>query len=490
LIPFRHRENTYDDFKRERLLPSKFSIDGPGVASGDVNGDGRDDLIFTGAKYSPTQLFLQTADRSFVRDSTCGLEDVTESEDVSVALFDIDGDKDLDVLIVTGGNEFDVDDPELEDRLYLNNGRGSFTRVPNGVPTGTSSGCRITLGDIDGDKDLDVFIGGRVVPGSFPVSPRSFLLRNDRGKLVDVTTKVAPGLDSVGMVSHGLFVDYDKDGDADLMVVGMWMTPRLFQNTKGQFKEVTTAAGLEGFEGWYNTATSTDVDSDGDLDVVVGNLGTNSFYVNRKQDPIDIVYADFDENGSLDPIMSYMPDGVRRPARTKMTVQGHMPILTRSYPLYKDYALATTDELIAKSPVKPIDTLYVHTFASSLLRNNGQGGFSFEPLPDIAQLTPMMTIVPMDVNGDGAMDLLLAGNFKGAEAEIIGYDAGIGSVLINNGKGKFVGMRSDSSGWSIPFDARNITTMPWGTDETLVVVAINNDRPLCFTTRRKRFASP
>lgn len=486
LLPYRHRENFYDDFKRERLLPTKFSIDGPGMATGDVNGDGRVDVIFTGAKYTPTQLFVQTDKRTFVRDSLCGLEDVTDAEDVSIALFDIDGDKDLDVLIVTGGTEFDEEDPELEDRLYLNDGKGVFKRVSKGVPTGLQSGCRIVLGDIDGDKDLDVFIGGRVIPGKFPMSPHSFLLRNDKGVLVDVTAKQAPELAVSGMLCHGAFFDYDKDGDLDLMTVGQWTSPHLYQNTKGTFKDISATVGLQGLDGWYNAIAPADVDNDGDLDMIVGNLGTNTFYVDRNQDPVDLVYADFDDNGSIDPIMSYMPDGTRRPARGKSTLTGHMPVMSRSFPNFRDFAVATTDDIVSKSPVKPIDTLYVHTFASHVLRNNGSKGFHMEPLPDIAQLAPIFAIQPMDVNGDGYIDLLLAGNYKGAEAEIIGYDAGIGTVLLNDGTGRFRELRPDSSGFSVPTDARSIAVIPWGTNEDLVIVAVNNDQPSTFVVKRRK----
>lgn len=474
VLPFQHRENFYDDFKRERLLPYRCSQHGPGMAKGDVNGDGLVDVIVTGAKYASSQLYLQQRSGAFVATS-CGIENEADAEDVAVALVDIDNDKDLDILLVTGGNEFDVDDPELADRLYRNDGKGMFTLVPDGVPNGLQSGSCIAASDIDRDGDMDVFIGGLVVPGSFPSTPRSYLLRNDKGALVDATAQLAPGLDSVGMTSSALWADVDGDKDDDLIVVGAWMSPRLWRNDNGRFTDATASVGLSEHLGWWSSVAAADIDGDGDQDLIVGNLGENGRYQASPQKPIEVICADFDENGSLDPIMTYDVDGIRKPVRTRMTLTQHMPYVQRRFPRHDAYAAASVDAFIPEGFAGPVQRLRATTFTTGIFRNAG-GRFTFEALPPEAQFAPIYGILSDDVDGDGDLDLLLAGNSKGPDGDIVGYESGLGCLLRNDGKGRYTTVDQPTSGWTIPETARGIMRVPWQHGNPLYVVAVNNGR--------------
>ena len=478
VLPAVHRENFYDDFKRERLLPYRNSQRGPGIATGDVNGDGRHDVILTGSKFNASMLYLQRADGNFEA-APSGFEQEADAEDVDVALFDIDRDGDLDALFVTGGSEFDGDELELSDRLYRNNGKGRFTLVPNAVPNGLQSGSCIATADYDRDGDVDVFIGGMTVPGEFPRIPRSYLLRNDKGTLVDVTSSAAPALGNVGMNTSATWFDHDRDGDVDLAVVGKWMTPRLFRNDKRTFTDVTRAAGFDGFEGWWTSVAAADIDADGDQDLICGNLGENCRYPASPETPIEIVCADFDDNGSLDPIMTYDVDGRRKPVRTRMTMTQHMPTIQRKFPLHSQYAAATVDDLIPEGFVDSVQRFKATTFTSGVFRNSN-GKFVFEALPIEAQFAPIYGILTDDVDGDGRTDLLLAGNNKGPDGDILGYDAGIGCLLRNMGGGAYAAVPPASSGWALPDVCRRIVRIPWR-DGPLYIVAVNSGRPRLFT---------
>ncbi len=477
-IPFFHRENAYDDFKRERLLPNRYSKDGPGITVGDVNGDGREDVILTGAKYQPTQCFVRKADGSF-EPWLCGIDDMPESEDVDALLLDVDGDKDLDLIVATGGHEFDDGDEELEDRLYLNNGKGLFTRVRNGLPAGNHSRSRIAAADIDGDGDLDVFIGGRVVPGQFPTIPVSTLYRNDKGTFVDITESAAPGLLRVGLTTHAIWADIDNDKDPDLVVVGEWMSPRIWRNTKGKFVEVTSALGLDSASGWWYSVAAADIDGDGDLDLVAGNVGLNCKYVPEPGKPLLCYADDYDENGSTDPIVTYMEDGRRYPTRGRMTLTQHIPALTRKFNTYAQYASASIEDVLTPEQMASSTILRVNTFASAVFLNNG-GTFSMQPLPDIAQISPVMDIVVRDLNADKRPDIILAGNTRTADGDVIGYDAGFGLVLLNRGKGALQPLTMDESGFVAPYEVRRMAIIRGNGTSDLLCCTINDRSPRLF----------
>lgn len=478
LVPFLHIENSFDDFKRERLLPYRFSREGPGVVVGDINGDKREDIIFTGAKYQPSQAFIQNADGTF-SPWICGIEDVPEAEDVDLALIDVDGDKDLDLIIVAGGNEFDLEDNELRDRLYKNDGKGHFTLVPNGLPGGLHSGSSIATADFDADGDIDVFIGGRVVPGRFSETPRSFLYRNEKGVFKDVTESLAPGLSYAGMTTDALWADVDGDGDKDLVVVGEWMSPQIWINTKGKFVEKGQVMGLSNLEGWWTTVEAADIDGDGDMDIILGNTGNNCRFVPEPDKPLICYISDIDDNGSLDPIVTYDVNGVRMPTRGKTTITQHIPSLSQKFNLFEQYAVATIDDVFPDSLRATAKVLVTRTFNSGILRNT-KGRFAFEPFPAIAQISPIHAIATWDVDGDGDLDIILAGNSRTADGDVIAFDSGIGVVLLNNGKGAFSECSASVSGFSVPGDARQFAILSGVSSSPILVVAQNGRPPRFF----------
>ncbi len=489
-IDFRHIENVYDDFLQERLLPNRLSRNGPGIAAGDVDGDGRDDLYLCGAQSSPGGLFLQTPQGGFVRskaDSTLSADSV--SEDLGAIFFDVEGDGDQDLYIVTGGNERvvtrtaePVADSLLYDRLYLNDGRGGFTRAVGALPALPVSGSCAAASDYDGDGDLDLFVAGRVTPGRYPIAPGSALLRNDGGRFTDVTASVAPGLLRAGMITSALWTDFDNDADGDLLLVGEWTTPTLFRNDNGSFIDITASTGVDSAFGWWNSVAGGDFDNDGDIDYVLGNLGLNvgvPYHVSTRT-PIRLYANDFDENGSLDIVMSYIYRGTEYPLRNRNDVASQMPaMIRRKFTTYTAYAGATLAQIYAKAKLDSAIRLSVTGFASVMMRNMGKGRFELLRLPVMAQVTPIFGMMPEDFNDDGNLDLLAVGNFHGPDADLVRYDAGYGTLLFGGGDGGFTAPDPFMGGFEVPGDARSLSCIPTG-DAMTVVAANNNGRVQTF----------
>ncbi|RPI69257.1 MAG: hypothetical protein EHM43_02395 [Ignavibacteriae bacterium] len=485
VVPFMHRENRYDDFKRERLVPYRTSQFGPGIAVGDVNGDKLDDLVLTGAKYSRTKVYLQTKTGAFREAPESGVSDVDDGEDVDVALIDLDRDGDLDCYIVTGGTEFDADDPELADRLYLNNGKGRFTRADSLLPSHRTSGTCVRAADVDRDGDLDLFVGGRVVPGRFPLAEPSRLYRNDDGRYVDVTEKQAPALLSAGMVTDAVWFDADRDGDADLAVTTEWSSPKLYLNTNGSLADATPTSGVAGTNGLWSAIAASDVDEDGDLDLVVGNVGLNTRYVPSFTKPVCMTVGDFDENGSIDPIVSFVESAEtqrERPTRGRMIVTQHMPVLTRKFNTYHSYAVASLNDIIPQASIDTAVRYVLHEFASGILFNTN-GSFAFTPLPAMAQVAPVHGILASDVNADGHVDLVLSQNDRTPDGDVVGNDSGIGCVLLGDGKGAFTALDAERSGFVMPLMGRRLVPVRRADGSTLIVVAVNDGPAKTFLLR-------
>lgn len=465
VFPYVHRENAFDDFKRERLLPYRYSKDGPRMTIGDINRDGLDDVIIGGAKYQPTLCFLQQRNGTFAA-TPCGLDDVIAAEDVDVLLFDIDNDRDLDLYVVTGGAEFADGDEELADRLYINNGKGQFTRSATLVDARDAGSC-VVAADFDNDNDIDLFVGGRIVPGKFPTAARSVLYRNDKGTLRDVTDQLARGLSTLGMTSSAAWVDIDGDKDLDLVVVGEWMMPSVWRNTKGSFENVTTSVIPPGLRGWWQCVRAADIDRDGDQDLLLGNLGLNCRFVPEPGRPIRCRTADVDDNGSLDQFITKNIEGVEVPLRGRQAMIQHMPTVTRTFTTFESYAKASIDDVLAGRDTTSMSSMLVETFASGILKNTN-GSFSFVPFDDLAQVAPITEMLVEDLDGDTDPDVVITGNLRTADGEVIGYDAGIGLVLRNQGPGALRPMSAMESGFVLYGEGRDLGIVRSGSLRILV----------------------
>lgn len=475
-LEYRHRENRFDDFLRERLLPNRLSRSGPGIAVGDVDGNGLDDVWIGGARSYPGALFLQDDAGGFRRapDSAAFVAD-SASEDTGALMFDADSDGDLDLYVASGGN--DVSPSEfalLQDRLYLNDGHGVFTK--SGLPAMPTSTSSVVAADYDHDGDLDLFVAGRSIPGKYPSAPRSYLLRNDGGRFSDVTSAAAPELMQPGMVTSALWTDFDNDTWSDLMLVGEWMPVRFFHNRQGTLHEVTSTAGIDSSEGWWNSISGGDVDNDGDIDYVLGNWGLNVYSPLRpsKQLPLQLYARDFDGNGSSDLVLSYFFRGAEYPVRGRMEAASQLPaFIRRKYPTYTSYASATLDQMYERRNLDSAEHFRARTFSSSLLENLGSGRFRLRPLPLVAQATPMFGSLLEDFDGDGNLDLLCVGNFDGADPLVVRYNSGYGLFLSGDGNGNFVQKSATNSGFNVIGEGRGLACVAGNRGVTVVAANCN-----------------
>jgi hypothetical protein len=482
-----HHENEFVDFDRERLMPKLVSTEGPLIAIGDVNGDGLDDMYIGSAKGQEKELLIQQRSGGFVATNQSVFAADSLSEDIGAVFFDANGDGRPDLYVVSGGNEYSQAAQPLQDRLYINDGQGRFHKSEGGaLPIEWNSGSRVVAADYDGDGRPDLFIGGRVVPWAYGADPKSMLLHNDgRGHFSDVTTKLAPDLEHVGMVTDALWRDIDGDGRLDLIVVGEWMPITVFHNEGlGRLKKIAVP-GLENTEGWWNRIVATDVNGDGRVDFVVGNLGLNGRLHATPKEPVTMYVKDFDGDGSAEQIISMYNQGVSYPLPLRDDLIKTLPYLKSRFLNYKDYAKKTVTDIFTPQELSDALLKKASTFATSVLLNNGNGSFTVMPLPDEAELAPMYGILAGDFDRDGRIDLLLAGNFDGFKPEIGRMSASYGLLLRGDGKGHFAPVRRAESGFFVPGQARDIARVRTGRGD-LFVVTRNNDRPLVFRADQPR----
>ncbi|MDP5140309.1 MAG: VCBS repeat-containing protein [Spirosomaceae bacterium] len=412
-IPYKHDENIYYDFSREPLIPFKVSVEGPKMAVGDVNGDGLEDFYVGGAKYQAGEIYLQKV-TGFEQMKQAAFQADSIFEDVDVVFFDADGDKDNDLYVVSGGNEFYGEMIQQFDRLYINDGSGNFTRSSTALPPMFDNKSCVKPMDFDKDGDMDLFVGGRVVGYNYGKSPRSYLLvNNGKGKFTDQTEKLAPELREIGMTTDAVWADIDKDGDQDLTVIGDWMGIEIFENNTGKLSRAKN--GLEKFAGFWRGITAADFDKDGDIDFVVGNLGTNTKLRKEADGKLKLIMKDFDGNDATDQILVYNRGKDWYPANNKDEMGKLLPsIINKNFPEYKDFAGKSIDKIFTKEELKGATELLINTFESVYLQNNGDGSFELKPLPSLAQVSKVMTMMNEDVNKDGNLDVIIGGNFNGA----------------------------------------------------------------------------
>lgn len=454
-IPYVHKENTYFDFNRESLIPFKVSIEGPKMAVGDVNGDGLDDFYVGGAKYQAGELYLQKGN-GFVLSKQPVFQEDSLMEDVDALFFDADGDKDQDLYVVSGGNEFYDQMPQQFDRLYINDGKGNLSRSTTALPQMYDNKSCVKSCDFDKDGDIDLFVGGRVVGYSYGQSPRSYLLVNDgKGNFKDLTPSIAPDLRLAGMTTDAIWTDLDKDGDQDLTVVGDWMSIKMFENNKGKFTQIDNKLG--NFTGFWRGITAADFDKDGDIDLVVGNLGTNTKFRKEEGGMLKMLIKDIDDNKAKDHILAYNRGEKWYPVNGKDEMGKQIPgIINKKYVAYKDFAGKTIDEIFTKKQLEDADEKLVNTFESVYLENLGNKTFKLTPLPSLAQVSKIMTMFSEDVDNDGNMDVVLGGNFRGASMYQAQYDASYGLILKGNGRGGFKAIVPTDSGFLQEGDVRDI----------------------------------
>jgi enediyne biosynthesis protein E4 len=448
-----HKENDFNDFKVQTLLPHFLSRFGPCVVKGDVNGDGLEDVFVGGAKGYSAKLFTQTTAGAFQILPSKALESDAQSEDVDALFFDCDNDGDQDLYVVSGGYEFVPGDAALQDRLYINDGRGSFEKKKN-LPEMLSAKSCVRPIDFDKDGDFDLFVGGRLISGSYPQAPPSFLLENDgKGNMTDVSLNFVAGA-SLGMIADAAAVDLNNDQWPDLIMAGEWTPIKVFINDAGKFVERSDEFITQPSNGWWNKILPADFDGDGDLDFIVGNLGTNAQIKADERSPSRLYYSDIDKNGSIDPILTYFIDGVSYPSPYLDDLISQVPSLRKKIFYYKDYGTTTIGQILPGDTAENVPSLFANKFQSVVLKNEG-GKLQMVDLPIQAQFSPIYSILKTDANKDGFADIILSGNLTQTRVLFGRYDANHGMLFLGNGKCGFSYVPQYASGLQLRGDVRS-----------------------------------
>jgi hypothetical protein len=484
-ITFVHRENEFNDFAKEVLLPHRQSQLGPCLAVGDVNGDQLEDFFIGGAKGQPGAIYKQLPSMAFVPIDQNGFDSDAESEDLGAHFLDIEGDGDLDLYVASGGGgEFEGQPNLLQDRLYLNDGAGRFTKLSDQLPSINSSTAVIRAVDWDKDGDLDLFVGGRNVPGKYPQAPNSFLLENEKGTFTDVTKRLAPDIREIGMVTGAEWVDLDKDGWRDLILVGEWMPITVFQNKEGTLTRYDQPLADQELKGWWYQIKPGDFDGDGDQDFIVGNIGLNNKFHPSDAKNLHVFSNDFDDNGTLDIVLSKHYNGDIVPVRGKECSTEQMPFLANKFASYASFASSSMAEIYGAEKLEEALHLQVNSFASIYLENLGDFRFRSTALPQAAQLAPINSIVVRDFDGDGQLDVVVAGNMFGAEVETPAYDAGKGLFLKGLGGGQFESsLYLPETGLFLHKNVKAVEMINLGGKIPGLLVGNNNERPQIYAWR-------
>ena len=483
-INFQHKENEFDEYVDEVLLPHNISQNGPFTAVADVNGDGLEDFFIGGALGQSGELYIQNNKGEFEKSESRPWEQDKLSEDLGCLFLDIDGDKDKDLYVASGGSEYKQGASNLQDRLYINDGSGNFVKSKGNLPQINESTQCVKASDIDKDGDLDLFVGTRLISGKYTHPATSYMLINNKGSFKMAANTMAPDLKNIGMVTDAVFTDIDNDNDEDLILVGEWMKVTVLENNNGTFNDNSKAFGLdENTRGLWWSITKSDLDNDGDDDYILGNLGNNNKFKASEEHPFKVYANDFDNNGTNDIILAkfYKDDYV--PMRGRECTSQQMPYVAEKFKDYHSFASSKLNEIL---PQKEVEKAFIYQISSfeSIVLINESGILKKKSLPVQAQLSPIKSSMVLDVNNDGFNDIVTVGNHYGVEVETTRYDAGFGTVLLGDGHNNFTYLTPQKSGFFAPRDARNVNQIKQQ-NNNLIIVANNNDSFNIFKQNKK-----
>ena len=474
-VNYKHKENDFNDFENESLLPHKMSILGPAMSVADVNLDGLEDFYVGGAKGNPGKLLIQSNGGKFYESNSITWKADRNSEDVASLFFDADSDGDQDLYVVSGGYDYKENSEFLQDRLYINIGNGKFKKSKQALPNMFTSGGVVSSVDYDNDGDMDLFIGGRVVPGNYPKPPRSYLLENVNGVFKDITQNLNQQLLRPGMVTSSLWMDYNNDQKMDLIIAGEWMSIMVFENKGDRFVNVSKNLGLDSNKGWWYSLAQGDIDNDGDNDLIAGNLGLNYKYKATPNAKFNVYFDDFDDNNTGDIVLTFNENGEEFPLRGRQCSSEQMPFIKEKFGTYDEFAKANMQDVFGEEKLNKALNLQVSTFATSSIINNGSEPWKVQPLSNYNQFSSTNGIIIQDCNKDGSLDVVLSGNMFGSEIETPRNDAANGSILMGDGAGNFKNLTLLESGFFTPNDVKAIHKIQIAGKKCIVVVN-NNDK--------------
>lgn len=476
-IDYGHSEKQFVDFIVQPLLPHQLSKTGPKLAVGDVTGNGLDDLYISGAAGFAGELYLQQEDGTFQKtDRRQPWDNDVEYEDTAVVLFDANGNGRLDLYVGSGGYHLSPASSMLQDRLYLNMGDGRFLRDDNILPSMLTNTSVVKPGDFTGDGQADLFIGGGTVPGNYPHAARSYLLRNENGRFVDVTEQMAPDLREPGIITDAVWMDFNGNGRTGLITAGKWMPIRFFENSGEGFTDITEQMGLPPSKGWWFSLAAGDLTGNGHPDLVAGNLGLNHTFQTSEELPFGMVAADFSGNMTTDIIFTVEQNGRKAPFFSLAHLSRGIPQLMDRFPSFRAFARASLNDIFPTEDLNDALTYQADTFSSIMLLNDGNGTFSMQSLPEEAQVSPIKSILLDDINQSGFTDIIAAGNLHKTHPDIPRMDAGNGVWLKNSGEGSFLPVSPGDSGLTASLDVKDLAIIQTANGKALLVA--NNSGPL------------